>query len=181
MAGRLPADKKATAIAAATPPDLKIIRYKIPSWDNLSLQQKKYAYYLTQAGYAGREIIYDQNYRHNLAIKRSLEKVYTSFEGDKTTEDWKNFELYLKRIWFANGIHHHYSNDKFKPGFSEDYLKSIMKETGVDELKAEAMKAIFDPSFDAKKVNLSKEKPETLRAEIKEEGPGIGIIDIASS
>ena len=137
--------------------DLKIIRYKIPSWDNLSLQQKKYAYYLTQAGYAGREIIYDQNYRHNLAIKRSLEKVYTSFEGDKTTEDWKNFELYLKRIWFANGIHHHYSNDKFKPGFSEDYLKSIMKETGVDELKAEAMKAIFDPSFDAKKVNLSKD------------------------
>lgn len=137
--------------------DLKIIRYKIPSWDNLSLQQKKYAYYLTQAGYAGREIIYDQNYRHNLAIKRSLEKVYTTYEGDKTSEDWKNFEIYLKRIWFANGIHHHYSNDKFKPGFSEDYLKSIMKETGVAELKAEAMRAIFDPAFDAKKVNLSKD------------------------
>lgn len=137
--------------------DLKIIRYKIPSWDNLSLQQKKYAYYLTQAGYAGREIIYDQNYRHNLAIKRSLEKVYTTYEGDKTSEDWKNFEIYLKRIWFANGIHHHYSNDKFKPGFSEDYLKSIMKETGVAELKAEAMRAIFDPTFDAKKVNLSKD------------------------
>lgn len=136
--------------------DLKVIRYKIPSWDNLSLQQKKYAYYLTQAGYAGREIIYDQNYRHNLAIKRALEKVYTGYEGDKTSEDWKNLEIYLKRIWFSNGIHHHYSNEKFKPNFSKEFLASAMKEVGA-ELNEEALKAIFDPSFDAKKVNLSKD------------------------
>jgi dipeptidyl-peptidase-3 len=137
--------------------DKKVIRYKIPSWDNLSLKQKKYAYYLTQAGYAGREISYDQNYRHNLAIKRTLEKIYTEYEGDKTTEDWVALETYLKEVWFASGIHHHYSNDKFKPGFSQEFFLTAMKEVNAEPLKEEAIKAIFDPAFDAKKVNLSKD------------------------
>lgn len=137
--------------------DKKVIRYQIPSWDKLSLQQKKYAYYLTQAGYAGREIIYDQNYRHNLAIKRTLEKIYTEYQGDKTTEDWKALELYLKEVWFANGIHHHYSNDKFKPGFSQEFFLTAMKEVNAEPLQEDAIKAIFDPAYDAKKVNLSKD------------------------
>nr|XP_027235128.1 dipeptidyl peptidase 3-like [Penaeus vannamei] len=159
--------------------DIEVIRYKIPSWENLSLQQKKYAYYLTMAGYAGREIIYDQNYRHNLAIKRALEKVYTDFVGDRDSEDFQNLTTYLKRIWFANGIHHHYSNDKFKPEFSVEFLDMAMEKVGAS-LNDEAKKAIFDPSFDAKKVNLSKDvdlvnasavnmyAPELTQAEVEE-------------
>ena len=123
--------------------DLKVLRYQIPGFDQLSLQQKKYVYYLTQAGLAGRDIMYDQNYRHNLKIRRALEKVYQAFEGDKSTEDWKNFEIYLKRIWFSNGIHHHYANDKFMPGFSKDYLNWLLKETGA-ELSGEAFEVIFN-------------------------------------
>ncbi len=136
--------------------DIEVIRYKIPSWDKLTLQQKKYAYYLTMAGYAGREIIYDQNYRHNLSIKRALEKVYTDFVGDRNSEDFQNFTTYLKRIWFANGIHHHYSNDKFKADFSKGFLNDALEQVGA-ELSDEAKKAIFDESYDAKKVNLSKD------------------------
>lgn len=159
--------------------DIEVIRYKIPSWENLSLQQKKYAYYLTMAGYAGREIIYDQNYRHNLAIKRALEKVYTDFVGDRDSEDFQNLTTYLKRIWFANGIHHHYSNDKFKPEFSVEFLDIAMEKVGAS-LNDEAKKAIFDPAFDAKKVNLSKDvdlvnasavnmyAPELTQAEVEE-------------
>jgi dipeptidyl-peptidase-3 len=137
--------------------DKKVIRYQIPSWDNLSLQQQKYAYYLTQAGYAGREISYDQNYRHNLSIKRTLEDIYTKYNDDKNREDYLALETYLKEIWFASGIHHHYSNDKFKPGFSKEYLLGLIKEYEAPELNEEALRAIFDADFDAKKVNLSKD------------------------
>ncbi|MEN8928113.1 MAG: dihydrofolate reductase, partial [Flavobacteriales bacterium] len=136
--------------------DIEVIRYKIPSWEKLSMQQKKYAYYLTMAGYAGREIIYDQNYRHNLSIKRALENVYSNYEGDRDSEDFKNMTVYLKKMWFANGIHHHYSNDKFKAEFSPEFLDGALKKVGA-KLTDEAKKAIFDPSFDAKKVNLSKD------------------------
>ena len=109
--------------------DLKILRYQIPGFDQLSLKQKKYVYYLTQAGLSGRDIMYDQNYRHNLKIRRALEQIYQSYEGDKTSDDWKNFEVYLKRIWFSNGIHHHYANDKFEPGFSKAYLQGPVSYT----------------------------------------------------
>jgi dipeptidyl-peptidase-3 len=136
--------------------DLKILRYQIPGFDQLSLQQKKYVYFLTQAGLAGRDIMYDQNYRHNLKIRRALEKVYTNFSGDKSTDDWKNFEIYLKRIWFSNGIHHHYANDKFEPGFSRAYLEEILGATDT-ELQGEALEVIFNDS-DSKKVNLDPKK-----------------------
>lgn len=135
--------------------DLKILRYQIPAWDELSLENKKLAYYLAQAGLAGRDMIYDQNYRHNLKIRRTLEDVYRNYGGDKTSEDWKNFEVYLKRIWFSNGIHHHYSYEKFKPEFSREFLSSILSETG-NSLSDEVMEVIFNPSVDNKKV--SKEK-----------------------
>jgi dipeptidyl-peptidase-3 len=136
--------------------DIEVIRYKIPSWDKLSMEQKKYAYYLTMAGYAGREIIFDQNYRHNLSIKRALENVYANFEGDRDSEDFKSMTVYLKRMWFSNGIHHHYSNDKFKAGFSQEFLDGALAKVGA-KLTDEAKKAIFDPTYDAKKVNLSKD------------------------
>ncbi|MBL4746771.1 MAG: dihydrofolate reductase [Flavobacteriaceae bacterium] len=136
--------------------DIKVLRYQIPGFDELDLRQKKLVYFLTQAGYEGREIIYDQNYRHNLTIKRALENVYTSFKGDKTTADWKNFEIFLKKIWFANGIHHHYSNAKFVPEFSATYLTSILKETNTT-LEGEAFDVLFNDK-DAKKVNLDASK-----------------------
>ena len=110
--------------------DIKILRYQIPSWDNLTLKEQKLVYYLTQAGLEGRDIIWDQNYRHNLAIRKALEQIYTTYKGDKQSQDWANFETYIKRVWFANGIHHHYSNAKMKPAFSADYLQSLLTDTG---------------------------------------------------
>ena len=100
--------------------DLKILRYQIPGFDELSFDQKKLVYYLSQAGLAGRDIMYDQNYRHNLKIRKALENIYSNYNGNKSSDEWKKFEIYLKRIWFSNGIHHHYSNDKFNPGFSSE-------------------------------------------------------------
>lgn len=136
--------------------DIQILRYQIPGFEQLTLQQKKYVYFLAQAGLAGRDIMYDQNYRHNLKIRRGLENIYAKFEGDKSTADWKNFETYLKRVWFANGIHHHYANDKFIPEFSKEYLTGLIQATQTD-LQGEALDVIFNEE-DAKKVNLNPEK-----------------------
>jgi len=137
--------------------DLKIIRYQIPGFDQLSLDQKKLVYYLTQAGLSGRDIIWDQNYRHNLTIRKALENIVKNYQGDQSTEDWKNFMTYVKRVWFANGIHHHYGMDKFTPTFSEEYFRALLTSTST-ELSDDVIKAIFDPSIDAKKVNLDPEK-----------------------
>lgn len=136
--------------------DVKILRYEIPGWDHLNLKQKKYVYYLTQAGLAGRDIMWDQNYKYNLKIRKALEHIYSTYDGDKTTDDWKNFKTYLKRIWFSSGIHHHYSNDKFKPKFDKAYLQKLLKETNT-ELKGEAFNVIFNEK-DIKKVNLDESK-----------------------
>ena len=137
--------------------DLGILRYQIPGFEKLSLQQKKLVYYLTEAGLAGRDIMYDQNYRHNLSIRRALERVIQNYKGDKSTDDWKALLTYAKRVWFSNGIHHHYSMDKFKPAFSKDFLMSALKDSKVN-LSEEAIAAIFDPQLDAKKVNLDPKK-----------------------
>ena len=131
--------------------DLKILRYQIPGFENLSLDQKKLVYYLTEAGLSGRDIMYDQNYRHNLKIRRALENIHISYQGDKNNDQWKAFEIYLKRIWFSNGIHHHYSNDKFIPGFSSEYLQELLAETNI-KLEKEVFNIIFNKEDD-KKVN----------------------------
>ncbi len=136
--------------------DVKILRYQIPGFDELTLKQKLFVYYLTEAGLSGRDIMYDQNYRHNLKIRRALEAVYQKFEGDKTTEDWENFEIYLKRIWFSNGIHHHYASDKFEPGFSKEYFDALLSETKT-KISDEAYAVIFNDA-DTKKVNLDASK-----------------------
>ena len=132
--------------------DTRILRYKIPGFQKLNLNQKKLVYYLTQAGLSGRDIIYDQNYKHNLSIRRALENIYQNFNGDRSSNSWKEFEIYLKRIWFSNGIHHHYSNDKFIPKFSKKYLKDLLDESKTS-LNYDAFDAIFN-SKDLKKVNL---------------------------
>ena len=156
--------------------DIKVLRYQIPGFDQLSLQQKKLVYFLTEAGLAGRDIMYDQNYRHNLSIRRALEKVYVNYKGNRDTEDWNNFETYLKRIWFANGIHHHYSNDKFDPNFSSDYLIRLLSETG-SELNSEAFEVIFN-DIDSKKVNRDASKGLVLGSAVNFYGDDVTENDV---
>lgn len=132
--------------------DKKMLRYRIPGFEKLSLLQKKLVYYLTEAGLAGRDIIWDQNYRHNLSIRKTLDQIVKSYDGDKAAKDWEELMLYAKNVWFSNGIHHHYSNDKFNPGFSKDYFSHLMKVTGAS-LPDEALQVMFDPEADARKIN----------------------------
>jgi len=136
--------------------DIKVLRYQIPGWENLTLKEQKLVYYLTQAGTSGRDIIWDQHYKYNLKIRKALENIYQNYKGNKTTQDWKNFEIYLKRVWFANGIHHHYSSAKIKPDFSREYFNSLMKTTKTS-LSPEITDVIFN-DVDAKKVNLDESK-----------------------
>lgn len=136
--------------------DIKVLRYQIPGWEKLSLKEQKLVYYLTQAGLSGRDIIWDQNYRYNLTIRKALENIFQNYEGDKTTEDWLAFEEYLKRVWFSGGIHHHYSMDKMKPGFDKAYLETLLKETNT-QLTGESLEVIFNDK-DSKKVNLNEDK-----------------------
>ncbi len=133
--------------------DLKIIRYQIPGFEKLSAKQKELVYYLVQAGLEGRDIMYDQNYRHNLTVRKAFESVVKNYGGDKTDENWGKFMVYMKRIWFSNGIHHHYSNNKFIPDFPREYLEGLLAETNTS-LDAAILDILFDPSTDAKKVNL---------------------------
>ena len=156
--------------------DLKILRYQLPGWESLSLDEQKLVYYLTQAGLSGRDIMWDQNYRHNLTIRQALETIYTTFDGDKTTENWRAFEIYLKRVWFSNGIHHHYSNAKLKPEFSEDYLKSLLDATTAS-LEGEAFDVIFNDK-DAKKVNQAKDVDNVLASAVNFYGPDITNNDV---
>lgn len=131
--------------------DLKVIQYQIPGFEQLSLKQKKLVYYLSQAGLEGRDIMYDQNYRHNLSIRIAFENIYQNYTGDKTTTLWGHFENYLKRLWFSNGIHHHYANDKFDPEFTAEELNMLMEATNTS-LNPLAFEAIFS-NADSKKVN----------------------------
>lgn len=131
--------------------DLKMLRYQVPGWNQLTERQKALVYCLNQAGLSGRDIMYDQNNRYNLRVRKLLESIYTGFEGDRGTQGWNRFETYLKRIWFSNGIHHHYSNTKLQPGFSETYADYLLEATSLtisDELRA----VIFDPTVESKKV-----------------------------
>ena len=156
--------------------DLKVLRYQIPGFDELSLNQKKLVYYLTEAGLEGRDIMYDQNYRHNLSIRRALENIYINYEGDRNSESWKNFEIYLKRLWFSNGIHHHYSNDKFDPNFSSEYLNELLTSTETN-LNEEAFNVIFNDQ-DAKKVNRDASKGLVIGSAVNFYGEDITEADV---
>lgn len=156
--------------------DIKVLRYQIPGWEDLELKEQKLVYYLVQAGLSGRDIIWDQNYKHNLKIREALENIYTGYEGDKTTQDWKNFETYLKRVWFSNGIHHHYSMDKLKPEFSREYFDTLLSETGT-ELTGEPYEVIFNDK-DAKKVNLDESKGLVEGSAVNFYGEGITAKDV---
>ena len=156
--------------------DIKILRYQIPGWENLTLKEQKLVYYLGQAGLAGRDIIWDQNYRHNLTIRKALENIYINYSGDKATNDWSAFETYLKRIWFSNGIHHHYSNDKMKPDFSKDYLVSLLNETNTS-LEGEALDVLFNDE-DSKKVNQAKGIDNVSLSAVNFYGPDVTTAEV---
>ncbi len=136
--------------------DIEVLRYKVPDFENLPLNQKLLIFHLNEAALAGRDILWDQNNKYNLALRSMLENVYTNFSGDRNSDEFKAFEKYLKQVWFANGIHHHYSMDKFTPEFSETFLREQVaklpassRPKNVDTL----MSVIFDPAFMPKKVN----------------------------
>ncbi len=145
--------------------DIAILRYKVPGFEELSLKQKKLVYYLYQAALAGRDIFYDQNYKHNLFIRKTLEAVVNSYKGDRTSSDWNNFMVYAKRVWFSNGIHHHYSSKKFLPEISEEYFMHLVKNSDsslfpldknedIDRFIDRLIPVIFNPDVAPVKVNL---------------------------
>lgn len=130
--------------------DLQILRYRVPGFEQLSLRQKQLIYYLSQAALEGRDILFDQNGKYNLQIRRLLEAVYTHFEGDRTSEPFRALEVYLKRVWFSNGIHHHYACDKFVPGFTAAYLEEVIQSLPAEVLpleEGETCRAMCDKLF----------------------------------
>ena len=149
--------------------DLKILRYAVPGFESLELNKKLYIYYLSQAALCGRDILWDQNNRHNLGVRAVLETIWQTFKGNRETDSFKLFEIYLKRVWFSNGIHHHYSTEKLPVGFSVDYFNELVAKSrwrgfktpsGVkfDKFIANIQKVIFDAEEELKRVNLNPEK-----------------------
>ncbi len=158
--------------------DLAILRYQIPGWEELTLKEKELVYYLTQAGLAGRDIMWDQKYRHNLEIRSALENIYRNFSGDKNSDNWNAFEVYLKRIWFSNGIHHHYSNDKMRPGFSKEYFDNLLISTNTI-LNGNAYEVIFNDK-DSKMVDKTKGVDNVFKSAVNFYGPNITTEDVVS-
>lgn len=140
--------------------DINVLRYQVPDFDSLTPRQKEFIYYLSQAAVSGRDILFDQNCKYNLPVRRTLEAIYTTYEGDKTSDQWKAFEKYLKKVWFANGVHHHYSGDKFKPEFTAEYFDALLAATPAEKLGdiqgtlLDTVKlVIFDPNLYPKRVD----------------------------
>ncbi|MDL2319912.1 dipeptidyl peptidase 3 [Alistipes sp. OttesenSCG-928-B03] len=143
--------------------DIKILRYQVPDFDKLTLDEKLLVYYLSESALCGRDILFDQNCRYNLPVRRTLEAIYAGYAGERSGEQWEAFEKYLKKVWFANGIHHHYSNDKFTPEFTAEYFDTLIAATPdanlptdygtVEELLAMVQSLIFDPEVMPLRVN----------------------------
>lgn len=146
--------------------DLEILRYQVPGFESLTLKQKQLLYHLSEAALMGRDILFDQNCRYNLPIRRTLEAIYTSYKGDRQTPDFLALETYLKRVWFANGIHHHYAEDKFQPGFSAEFLKKAISQLdpalvpvrpgqSIEAFTEEICQVILDPTVLPKRTTQS--------------------------
>ena len=145
--------------------DIEILRYEVPGFEDLSLKQKKFIYYLSEAALSGRDIIYDQNYKYNLTVRSTLNNIVQNFNGNKSSKQWAQFIEYAKRVWFSNGIHHHYSTLKILPGFDQSYLTKLVEKIdkgfplndgeNIDEFLKRIIPIIFDPIIDAKRVNLN--------------------------
>ena len=156
--------------------DIKVIRYEVPGFEELPLQEKILIYYLSEAAKCGRDIMFDQNFKYNLAVRRTLEAIYINHEGCRECEEWKALETYLKKVWFANGIHHHYSKDKFKPRFSQEFFEQLLAALPADKLpegfdSVEALKEVIIPViFD-----------ENLYASALNQTAGIDVIQASSN
>ena len=140
--------------------DIKILRYEVPGFAELPLREKELIYYLAEAAKCGRDIMFDQNFKYNLPVRRTLEVIYENYDGDRTTPEWKALEKYLKKVWFANGIHHHYSNDKFVPEFPKEYFLAVAESIPVEKfgdelnaLRAVVCEAIFNPELYKTQLN----------------------------
>ena len=152
--------------------DIKVLRYDIPGFQELTLKEKKLVYYLTQAGLSGRDIMWDQNYRHNLSIRKGLENINQNYNGDRESVAFKSFKTFLKRVWFSNGIHHHYSNDKIKPGFSKEYFTNDLLKNSGTEVSAAIIAVLFNDA-DNKKVNKKSGNDNILSSAINFYAPDI--------
>jgi len=157
--------------------DLKIMRYQVPGFESLTLQQKELVYYLSQAAVCGRDIIFNQNGKYNLAVRRTLENIYLTYSGKREGAEWQAFEVYLKRVWFSNGIYHHYASEKFLPEISKDYFNELVRNSDqskfpvrdgqtVEQLLAELTPVIFAPDFLPKKVNLDADADKVLTSAV---------------
>jgi dipeptidyl-peptidase III len=144
--------------------DIQVLRYQVPGFEKLSLKQKQLAYYLYEAGLSGRDIFWDQKYRHNLAVRKTLEAILRTYRGERSGQNWEAFLTYAKQVFFANGIHHHYASAKMIPTFPPEYLKTLLDQTTAAQLPLEGKSVaefaknltpiLFDPKLDAKTVNL---------------------------
>ena len=164
--------------------DLQILRYQVPGFESFTLNQKQLLYHLSQAAIMGRDILFDQNCRYNLAVRRTLEAITENYKGDRSSADYKAMEVYLKRVWFSNGIHHHYGEEKFVPGFSEEFFVSAVKGLDpnavpvrdgqtVDQFLAELVPVIFDPSVLSKRTVQSGDQDLILASANNYYGGGI--------
>ena len=152
--------------------DLEILRYDVPGFDSLSLQQKQLVYYLSEAALQGRDILFDQNGRYNLRIRRALESLYNNYPYSRETEEFQAFERYLKRVWFSNGIHHHYSEDKFLPEFSQEWFVAACEKAGV-EYDKEILPVMFDPNVMPKRTNQAAGQDLVATSAGNYYGPGV--------
>ena len=158
-----PAAEKANDWVVDRFDDIRVLRYEVPGFEELTLPEKKLVYYLNEAALCGRDILFDQNFRYNLPLRRTLEAIYADYPGDRTTPQWAAFEKYLKKVWFANGVHHHYSNDKFTPEFSEAYFDSLVMVTPAEsfpqdfgtmaELMTVVKPVMFNPALYHKRLD----------------------------
>ena len=157
--------------------DIQMLRFKVEGFDDLTLRQKTLVYYLSEAALQGRDILWDQNGRYNLRIRRMLETIYTDFKGDRTTADYKAFEVYLKRTWFSSGIHHHYGSEKFQPAFSQAWLREAERSAGISAAQMQANEelfpVIFDPSVMPMRTNQKDGEDLVLTSAGNYYGPGV--------
>lgn len=163
--------------------DIQMLRYQVPGFDELTLRQKTLIYYLSQASLLGRDILWDQNGRFNLRLRRILEAVYTHFSGDRSSADFAAFAVYMKRVWFSNGIHHHYGCEKFQPGFTQEFLRQALEQlqaghialgySSLEALEQELFPVIFDPSVMPKRVNQAAGEDLLLTSACNYYAPGI--------
>ncbi len=156
--------------------DIEVLRYQVPGFENLSLEQKLLIYHLTEAAISGRDILWDQNNIYNLPLRQLMEAIYTNYKGDRNDKQFKAFETYLKQLWFGNGIHHHYSMDKYQPEFSREFFRAQVEALPADKRPAELdalERVLFDPSFMAKKVNQAEGEDLIATSATNLYGPGL--------